>query len=164
VIRVWQEDAEKLIESGLGILPLAFIADIDPAKLPRLVKRAEERLEREATPGTIGEFWTSIDVLMGLKYQRPFVAQLLKGVRTMKESVTYQGILEEGEARGEARGEERGALRGRRDSLLRIGAKRFGPADAATQAVIEAIESADRFDDLLDRVLIASNWAELLAK
>ena len=40
---------------------------------------------------------------MGLKYERPFVNELLKGVCDMKESVTYQGILEKGEAIGEAR-------------------------------------------------------------
>ncbi len=159
VIRVWQISAEKLIESGLGVMPLAFIADIEPAKLPGLVKRAEERLEREAEPGKIGDFWTSIDILMGLRYEREVVAELLKGVRAMKESVTYQAILEEGQARGAAKE----AVRARLETLLRLGAYRFGPPDSKIRADLEATQSTDRLDDLIDRSLIVSSWNDLLA-
>jgi len=156
VIRVWQLRAKDLIESGLGVLPLAFIADINPADLPKLVRRAKERLEGEAEPGTIGEFWTSIDILMGLKYERPFVTELLKGVRAMKESVTYQGILQEGEARGE--------IRGRRASLLKLGTNLFGEPEPATQARLQLIDSTDKLDDLILRCVHVSSWKELLGK
>ena len=159
VIRVWQLKAEDLIESGLGVMPLAFIADIDRAKLPRLVRRAQMRLAREARPGTIGEIWTSIDILMGLKYERPFVDELLKGVRAMKESVTYQGILEEGEARGKAIGE----VRGRRDLLLKLGTKHFGKPDRKTRTALESIDSKDKLDDLVERSMNVSSWDELLS-
>jgi len=40
--------------------------------------------------------WTATYVLMGLKYPSAFTEQLLRGVRQMKESVTYQAILAEG--------------------------------------------------------------------
>ncbi len=41
---------------------------------------------------------------MGLRYAPSLARQLLQGVRNMRESATYQAILEEGEAIGEARG------------------------------------------------------------
>jgi len=163
VIRIWTIPAEELFESGLGILPLAFLGKINPDKLPSLVDRAQKRIAAELEPGQIGEFWTSIDILMGLRYKRSFVENLLKGVRAMKESVTYQAIVEEGYIKGEAKGKAKGAILGRRAALLRIGAKRFGPADPQTLLKLESIQSCDQLDDLVDRCLIVSNWAELLA-
>lgn len=89
----------------------------------------------------------------------------------MKESVTYQAILEEGEAKGEARGRAEGRIEGRvegkaeeaRNLLLRLGMKRFGPIDAVIQAAIEAINSLERLEQLAERLLEAENWNELLA-
>jgi hypothetical protein len=156
VIRVWKLKAEDLIESGLGVMPLAFIADIDRTQLPRLVRRAQQRLAREAKPGIVGEIWTSIDILMGLKCERPFVDELLKGARAMKESVTYQGILEEGEAIGK--------IAGKRDSLLTLGTKLFGKPDRKTQAALKAIDSADELDGLIVRSVNVSSWKELLGR
>jgi len=158
VIRVWELKAEELIESGLGVLPLAFIADANEVKLPELVKRAAERLEREAKPGTIGEFWTSIDILMGLKFSRAVVENALKGVRAMKESVTYQAILEEGEAKGVIKG----ALGGKRATLLKLGTKLWGAPDAVSLATLEAIDSMDRLDELVLQCWAAKGWAELM--
>lgn len=160
VIRVWEQRSEDLAEGGLGVLPLAFIAKIDPEKLPELVDRVQKRLDREVAPGIAKEFWTSIGILMGLKYSQPFIWQLLKGVHAMKESTFYQGILEEGKALGEARGE----ARGRRESLIRVGVAKFGQPDASTREALQAIASPQQLDQLLDRALLVSSWAELLGK
>ena len=62
VTRVWEHHAEDLIESGLGVLPLAFIADIDRAKLPALIRRtsngstAKPTLEPSANSGLPSTF------------------------------------------------------------------------------------------------------------
>ena len=56
----------------------------------------EQRIGREATPEEAGVLWTAADVLMGLRYPRPLVNDLLRGIHNMKDSVTYQGIVEEG--------------------------------------------------------------------
>ena len=63
-----------------------------------------ERLRREAPPAEGLELLVATYTLLGLRYDRSLADQLLRGVREMHESVTYQAILEEGEARGEARG------------------------------------------------------------
>ena len=69
------------------------------------------------------------------------------------ESVTYEVIR------------KREFKRHARQTLLRQGQSRFGPADAETRAAIEAIDDLDRLDQLLelDRMLKATSWDELLA-
>src|SRR5712691_5118076 len=50
---------------------------------------------------------------LGLRYPRDLTAELLRGVRAMKESVTYQAILEEGREEGREMGREEGREMGR---------------------------------------------------
>lgn len=74
----------------------------------------------------------------------------------MKESTTYQAILEEGAALGEAREA--------RKILLRQGSKRFGSPDAKIRATIEAITSLDRLKQLAERLLEVETREELLRR
>ena len=76
----------------------------------------------------------------------------------MKESSTYQAILQEGRDEGEAKGE----ARGERNFLLRVGAKRFGDPDDQTLSTINALSSLEQLDQLSDRLLEVESWAELL--
>ena len=78
----------------------------------------------------------------------------------MKESVTYQAILEEGEARGEARG----LLAGEKKLLRLQGEQRFGPPDEATAAALEALTDLARVEELGVWLLQAGSWQELLGR
>lgn len=69
----------------------------------------------------------------------------------MRESVTYQAILEEGRQEGA------------RHFLLRIGQKRFGPPSPSIMAAIEAIDDAERLEALGEQVFDVTSWEELLA-
>jgi hypothetical protein len=69
----------------------------------------------------------------------------------MRESTTYQAILEEGRIEGERR------------TLLRQATRRFGAPDAATRARVETVADTAMLDTLLDRVLTATGWDDLLA-
>ena len=91
---------------------------------------------------------------MGLRYPKAFNAQLLRGVRRMKESVTYQAIMEEGEALGR--------IAEARRALLRVGTKRLGAPPATVEESLAAIESVERLEALLDRVLEVETWNDLL--
>ena len=73
----------------------------------------------------------------------------------MKESTTYQAILEEGRAEGRAEGERRG--------LLLLGSQRLGPPDATTRSALNAIDSVERLERMLERLLKVESWEELLA-
>lgn len=68
----------------------------------------------------------------------------------MKESVTYQAIVEEGE------------LREARKMVLRVAARRLGEAPAAAQAALEAICNLATLEGLVDRVFEVETWDELL--
>ena len=88
IVRVWQLPPEVFLNGGLGILPLAPISAVTEAQLPAVIRRMGERIRAETTPDEGGKLWTAADVLMGLRYPRQLVAELLKGVHGMKESVT----------------------------------------------------------------------------
>src|SRR5262249_35596318 len=86
--------------------------------------------------------------------------ELFRGVRSMKESVTYQMILEEGEAKGEAKG----ALAEAKKLLRLLGESRFGPPEAQTTRALEAIADLTRLEELGIRVLQVGSWQELLGR
>jgi hypothetical protein len=72
----------------------------------------------------------------------------------MKESGTYQYILEEGA--------EKGRMEEARRILLLLGTKRFGTPDMQTQASLDAISSPDRLEQLISRAIEVESWQELL--
>jgi hypothetical protein len=74
----------------------------------------------------------------------------------MRDSSTYQAILEEGREEGRAEGERR--------LLLRIGAARFGQPDERIRSRIEAITDIEPIKRLAERLLTVSSWDELLAE
>ena len=65
----------------------------------------------------------------------------------MKDSVTYQANVEEGKI----------------DDLLRLGQRRFGAPSIAAEAALRAITDVERLARLIDRLLDASSWEELLS-
>lgn len=69
----------------------------------------------------------------------------------MKDSVTYQAIIEEG------------AIRGAQDVLLRQGRKKFGVPDKQTENTLRGITDLERLNYLSEQLLDVATWAELLA-
>ncbi len=174
VLRVWELPVESLLAGALATLPLAPLASVSPEALPSIVTRMEDRVRQEASPAEAGIIWTATYVLMGLRYDRDLVHHLLKGVRGMEESVTYQEIIEKGEARGramglregEAKGLREGEMRGKieeaRRVLVRLGSKRLGPPDESTLGRIEALDSLERLELLVEQAVDAVNWQDLV--
>ena len=80
----------------------------------------------------------------------------------MKDSKTYQAIIEEGRVEGVAIGEARGEARGERNLILLIGGKRFGEPSTATLAQLEAIAIPAELERLAARLLEVESWSELL--
>ncbi len=68
----------------------------------------------------------------------------------MKESVTYQAIVEEGR------------IQDRQEVLLQLGRKRFGQSSESTRRALFAIKDMDRLARLSDSFLDVSSWDELL--
>jgi predicted transposase YdaD len=159
VVRVRELPVETVLNAPPGVLPLAPLAAVRQDDLPAVVRRMEARVEREATPAEAAVLWSATFILMGLRYSREFAGQLLRGVRAMRESVTWQMIFEEGEEKGKAEGRAEGV----REMLLLQGAKRFGPPDAGTGAALAAVSDPDVLRELSSRLLDVGGWQELLA-
>lgn len=77
----------------------------------------------------------------------------------MKDSVTYQAIVEEGRVEGEAKG----ILRARLEDLLLLGRRRFGDAKPEIESALRGIADADRLGRMIAALLDVSSWEELLA-
>src|SRR6266853_1046727 len=80
-----------------------MLGSVQKADLPAVVAQMKQRFDREA-PSQAKDLWSAAYILMGLRYESAMVQSLLRGVMNMKESTTYQAILEEGEAIGVAKG------------------------------------------------------------
>lgn len=151
VVRVWQLAPDAFLNGGLGIVPLAPLSAAADADVPAVIRLMEQRIAAEATPKEAGLLWTAADVLMGLRYHRTIVNDLLKGVRGMKDSDTYQGIIEEG------------MVKARQQDLLDLGRKKFGAPTEAAAMFIGGITDPDRLAYLIRRLLDVSSWDELFA-
>ena len=151
VVRVWQEPAERFLEGGLGLLPLAPISAVSQDRLPAVIRRMADRLAGKVKPARAAMLWSASYILAGLRFPGNFTEKLFAGVHAMEESSTYQLIL--------ARGKSQEARR----ILLLLGEANFGPPGEDTVAAIEAISDVDRLEDLSRRLLHVESWQELLA-
>ena len=153
-LRVWQVPAEQWLSGGLGLLPLAPLGDIRPGDLPAIIAQMKKRLA--PTPARLkAELWSAAYILMGVRYERALIQRLLKGVISMKESVTYQAILEEGKIEGE--------IKEARRILLLLGRQQFGEPSAKVHAALEALTDVNRLEELTVHLKDAASWQELLA-
>ena len=176
VIRIWLEPPEKLLTAGLAVLPLAPVSNVAPEQLEGVVRAVAERLKREADPQAMTTLWTATMVLMGLRHPREQVKSIIEGVRDMilgirgiEESWVYQDIFAEGRAEGEAKGRAEGeagarprAPSRRRNALLRLGRKKLGEPDERVLSLLAALGDLDRLNLLLDALLEAARWDDLL--
>jgi predicted transposase YdaD len=152
---------ERLLRGGIGTLPLAPISSVTEAQLPAVVDAVARRLEAEAAPHEVPDLWACTQILMGIRWPRQLIHQVLKGARQMKDSVIYQEILEEGIEKGI----EKGRVTEARMLLLRRGARTLGIPEAVIHSRLDAINDVGTLEELTDRVIDGSfaTWAELLA-
>ncbi len=170
VVRVWRLPVEPLLTGGLATLPLAPIADVPQEQLPSVISRMGDRVRNE-TKEAQSEFWTATYYLLGTKYTPDIIGPLMKGIGTMFESTTYNATLEKGRAQGINEGVRQGILQGvqqgemikSRKLILQFGRKRIGEPPAQIAARLESITDSRRLDDLLERVLTAPSWDDVLA-
>ncbi len=158
VVRVWQLAPEPLLTGGLALLPLAPISAVTEAELPGIIKRMEQRLSSRHGRKQAPVIWGAAYILLGLRHSPGLAAQLFRGVMSMKESSTYQAILQEGRLEGLSEG----ALVEAKKVLRLLGDDALGVPDTRTTAAIESINDLAQVEDLLLRVRSATSWQELL--
>jgi hypothetical protein len=112
----------------------------------------ERRLRRRPERKYAAEIWSATYVLLGLRYSREIANALFRGVLGMKESSTYQAIVEEG------------ALQEARQLLMLVGKERLGKPDTATAAAINAIADVRQLEELVRRAVHVRTWHELFGQ
>lgn len=115
------------------------------------MQRMGERISQEA-PSRADKLWLATLLLMGLRYSDEFAIDLLKGVRAMHQSTTYERTLRDGR------------LDEARRIIRRLGIQKYGEPDADIAGAIEAIGDLDRLEALSDKILQAEvkSWDDLL--
>lgn len=158
VVRVWELHAEQLATGSWGLFPLAPLCDDAKALMPGLIQRMGERRIREYPDQAEAKtLWTVTESLLGLRYRDPLLSIILKEMDSMlnlEHSLSYQKIVEKGVARGKTE-----ALR---ETILRLGTKKFGKPGVKVQRELTAIATAERLLELSERILDVETWKELL--
>jgi predicted transposase YdaD len=153
------------------------VSQVRKNQLPDVLKQVEYRLNNEARPSEADRLRTASFVLMGLKYDPKFVEKLM-GKNVLELSSTYQALMKEGLEKGIELGREQGLEQGReqglergleqgkeqalRSSLLRVGEKRLGKPSEAALATLGRVHDSALLEQLLDKMLEAESWDELL--
>ena len=127
----------------------------------------EARINAEATVAEKANLWTATSLLLGMKYEKDFIQQLLEGTMfDLRDSSVYRAAIDEGRAEGltegRAEGRAEGEQKGERSLILRQGSKRFGEPTLQIQATLEAVTSVERLEELGVRLLEVESWDELL--
>lgn len=150
VIRLWERPVEEILGGSLGILPLAPLADVEPAQLPGIVSRLDARFSQEAPPTVAEELRAATFLLLGLRYDPRTAREVTRTMSWLQDSSTYHALLDEGRV-DEAR-----------RLILALGTEKFGTTDQSVVTRIESIEDLDRLELLVRRILTAKSWTELL--
>ena len=116
VVRMWDEDPEPYLTSGINLVPLAPITNVTENELPGLVKRMAERINTEPQPSA-AKLWTADVFAHG-------VTLLGRGDFTVTGgSAGHAGI---DDVPGDSRGE--GRVTGERRLLIRLGTEEIRKA------------------------------------
>jgi hypothetical protein len=154
VVRVWELRADELLAGGLGAAPLALLTDDAGPRLPQVASRFADRVTGEA--GSVeaeNRLLSCAFLLLGLRYDGAVARALFHGVEKMRESSTYQLILEEGR--------EEGAVRNGQANLLALIEERFGAVPPEVEARVRAVTDPARLQAALRQVLRVAAPADL---
>ena len=152
VIRLWQQPASIFLESQ-GLYPFASLAQTDEPE--SILRTVAVRIEEIGAGKVQADLAATAFILAGLVLNRDLIKQILRR-DIMRESVTYQDILEEGEIKSEGkwRFEEAKGL------VIRLLTRKFGNVSPTLLAKIEALP-LERVESLGEDLLDFSSIADL---
>jgi hypothetical protein len=151
VIRVWERPLDEFLTGGLGILPLAPLADVEPSQLPDIMRHLNERFQDEADPGDAEDLRAATILLLRMRYSAEQIRRLGSDMAWWRESPLFLETLEEGR------------IQEARRLVLELGAERLGPPNEAARSAVERIGDHDTLKRLLRDSFTATSWQELLA-
>lgn len=158
VLRLWQLPPDPFLQAGPGLLLLACIAAVTEAELPGIITQMEQRLRTRRLRPHASLVWAAAYLLLGLRHSSAFARILLQGVQSMRESTTYQEILEEGRREGQ----QEGALRELRQAVRIVGEDLWGTLNVRQSRLLDNVTEAASLRALLVRAYHCHSWEELL--
>jgi predicted transposase/invertase (TIGR01784 family) len=168
VIRLWEQPVTKFLEFT-GMLPFAILVNEgDKEQLLQDIAQKIDEIPEQKTRQIVG---AATYVLAGLVLDKNIIKQILRR-DIMRESVTYQEILEEGRLEGEVKGRKEGEVKGRKEGeikgrkqglltiILRLLTRKFGnlPPKLYTRIVRLQIP---RLESLAEAILDFESVADL---
>ena len=146
IIRLWEQPTAQFMTVP-GLLPFAVLSQTkDPKMVLSQVREAVAAITDQKIQGNIA---AASAVLAGLVLKKDVIRKIFRS-EIMRESVIYQEILEEGEAKGIAKGEAKGEAKGIAETtkklalnLLRIG-MRLQQISEVTELSLEQVQALER--------------------
>ena len=115
VIRLWEQTPDKFLAHA-GMIPFAIlVSSNDKEQLLREIAQKIDQIPELNTRKTIA---AATYVLAGLVLEENIVKQILRR-DIMRDSVTYQAILQEGRQEGEIKGRQEGEIKGRKQGEIK---------------------------------------------
>ncbi len=156
VIRLWEQPITNFLEFT-GMLPFAILVnDGDKERLLQDIAQKIDEIPEQKTRQIIG---AATYVLAGLVLDKNIIKQILRR-DIMRESVTYQEILEEGRLEGEIKGEIKGRKHGLLTIILRLLTRKFGNLPPKLHARIARLQ-IPRLESLAEAILDFESVADL---
>ncbi len=152
IVRLWEREASALLDNP-GTLPFAVLGrsgnreETLQAVVNRIEKLDNQRARRELAAASY--------VLAGLVLRDNVIRRILRS-EMMRESVTFQAILEEGRQEGLQRGE----FRGKQELLKRLIRRKFGALPPTVVTQLENLSSA-QLDELGEAILDMQSTSDL---
>ena len=148
----------------MGLLPLATLCQTPAGKdlqdgLRDIVREIDRRLVQEVDHARAVRLMNASFILAGSRLPKESLGPIYQGVRIMHESTAYDVWVEESLAKGR----KEGRLEGEINLLLRLGARQFGAPDAETKRALQVLQDLERLERMVDAILTAKSWQELLS-
>jgi predicted transposase/invertase (TIGR01784 family) len=104
VVRLWEQPTE-IFQQYLGLLPLAVLTKTDNPE--QTLREVANQIDLIADKRVQSNVASAAAIISGIALDKEIIQRLLRS-EIMKESVIYQEILLEGEAKGKAEGKAEG--------------------------------------------------------
>ncbi len=160
VIRLWEESLDDLMAFGLNLLPLALLTRDGNENLQQTFARAENELRKSDLADKIkGDLMSLMINIGGLAHKKEVLGGLYMSVgNILEESWVFQDIKGKGHVEGRVEGEVASLVK----NILRLGTKRFGTPESSVQEKIQLLTDVPQLEQMLDNVLTATSWDDIL--
>lgn len=155
VVRVWEMPSEELIETGVGVLPLAVLGR-PPAgvsrkqAIPGIIERVALRATDALPPDQAARVTASAMILAGMHMTRDELWEASLRLPAMIDTITFDVW------------EEMGGVKHLKETLLLQGRAKFGKPTKEQEDRLRAIDDLDRLKRLSVRLVRVDDWDALL--